>query len=106
MDESEFLRRADTCLTDVAEWLEELDPDEVDYSTADGVVTMEFADGGRFILSRQAATRQVWLAAGALGLHFSYDSVANRWIDDKDGAELMAVLAEVVTARLGHPLDS
>jgi CyaY protein len=106
MDEREFLRRADACLADVAEWLEELDPDEVDYSTADGVVTMEFADGARFILSRQAATSQVWLAAGALGLHFGYDSASDRWLDDKDGAELMTKLAEVVTAKLGHPLDS
>jgi CyaY protein len=106
MDESEFLRRADSCLTEVAEWLEELDPDEVDYSTADGVVTMEFADGARFILSRQAAARQVWLAAGALGLHFGYDSASETWRDDKDGAELMARLAEIVTEKLGHPLDS
>jgi CyaY protein len=106
MDENEFLRRADACLTEVAEWLEELDPDEVDYSTADGVVTMEFADGARFILSRQAATKQVWLAAGALGLHFSYEPASDRWVDDKDGAELMSKLAEVVTAKLGHPLDS
>jgi|SRR5215469_10892056 len=106
MDENEFLRRADACLTEVAQWLEELDPDEVDYSTADGVVTMEFADGARFILSRQAATRQVWLAAGALGIHFGYDWAAGRWLDEKSGAELLSRLAELVTAKLGHPIDS
>ena len=48
MDEKEYLRRADECLGAVAKWLETLDPDEVDYTTGDGVVTMEFPDGGKF----------------------------------------------------------
>jgi hypothetical protein len=32
MDPQEYQRRAEACLRRVAEWLEGLDPDEVDYS--------------------------------------------------------------------------
>ncbi len=37
MDDNEFRERSDTALNRVAKWLEDFDPDEVDYATADGV---------------------------------------------------------------------
>ena len=57
MDDREFLKAADECLGKVAKWLEGFDPDEADYSAADGAVTIEFPDGGKFILSRLSLTR-------------------------------------------------
>jgi len=104
MDANEFLRRADECLSAVAKWLETLDPDEVDYITGDGVVTIEFPDGGKFILSRQAATNQIWLAADARAWHYNRDA-AGRWVDDRDGHDLYGRLAEVVSERVGHPVE-
>ena len=106
MDDKEFMKAADDCLRRVAKWLEDLDPDEADYSTADGSVTIEFPDGAKFILSRQSATKQVWLAAGAHGYHYTLDQSANVWRDDKDGHELFARLAEVVGEKIGHPVES
>ncbi len=44
MDQHEFMQLADQCLARAAAWLEQLDPDEVDYLTGDGVLTMEFGD--------------------------------------------------------------
>src|ERR1700675_1920262 len=99
MDQNQFLRLAEDCLAAVSKWLEDLDPDELDYTTGDGVVTIEFPDGGRFILSRQAATSQVWLAADAHGFHYTYDPARASWIDDKDGHELFARLAELLSTR-------
>lgn len=105
MDAAEFAKRSDACLNRVAKWLEMLDPDEVDYSTGDGVVTIEFPDGGKFILSRQAATSQIWLAAGASGRHYNYDASSDRWRDDKDGHDLFARLAEVVSEKIGSTVE-
>ena len=105
MDESEFIRLSDECLQKVAKWLEDLDPDEVDYSSADGSLTLEFPDGARFILSRQPATKQVWLAAGAHGWHFDSDPVTGAWIDDKDGCELYARLSDAVAEKVGHDVE-
>jgi len=104
MDEKEFMAAADECLRRVAGWLEEFDPDELDYTLADGSVTIEFGDGAKFIVSRQSATRQVWLAAGARGFHFNFDSASNKWRDDKDGGDLFAILAEVIGDQLGRPV--
>ena len=106
MDANEFLKRADECLDTVAKWLETLDPDEVDYTTGDGVVTIEFPDGGKFILSRQTATNQIWFAAGARAWHYNRDAAGARWIDDRDGHDLYGRLTEVVSERVGHPVSA
>src|SRR5260370_383232 len=92
-------------LARVAKCLEEFDPDEVDYSAGDGALTVEFPDGGRFVLSRQSATSQVWLAAGAHGWHFNWDAAAERWVDDKDGRDLYARIAESMSEKLGRPVE-
>ncbi len=105
MDQNEFLKRADECLGAVTKWLETLDPDEVDYVTGDGVVTIEFPDGGKFILSRQAATSQIWFAAGARAWHYNRDAPGARWADDRDGHHLYGRLAEVISERVGHPVE-
>jgi len=105
MDSREFVARSEACLSRVARWLEDFDPDEVDYSAGDGALTIEFPDGGRFVLSRQSATTQVWLAAGGHGWHFDYDAAADRWIDDKDGYDLYARLAESLSEKLERQVE-
>ena len=102
MDDREFVAKSDACLGRVAKWLEEFDPDEVDYATADGSVTLEFPGGAKFILSRQSATKQMWLAAGSHGYHYNYDSAGDVWVDDKDGHELYPRLAEAVSSQIGR----
>lgn len=106
MDDKEFTAQSDACLSRVAAWLEELDPDEVDYTTGDGLVTIEFPDGMKFILSRQSAAGQVWLAAGARAWHYGLDVSSGRWVDDKQGGELFGRLAEVISEQVGHPVDT
>src|SRR3981189_690067 len=103
MDEKEYLQRADECLTKVAKWLEDLDPDEVDYTAGDGVVTIEFAGGAKFILSRQSQMKQMWLAAGSRAFHYNWDVSRSTWIDDKDSHELFHRLAESISEQVGHP---
>jgi CyaY protein len=102
MEQREFLKLADACLARVAKWLETFDPDEVDYATTDGVVTLEFPDRVRYVLNRQAAADQMWFAAGARAWHYVWDAQAERWIDERDGHELLDRVAEVVSTKLGR----
>jgi CyaY protein len=106
MDEREFIALADECLARVARWLDDCDPDELDYSTADGSIAMEFADGAKFILSRNLAMKQMWLAAAANGYHYIFDETASSWRDDRDGHDLHSKLAQVIAVKLGHPVES
>ena len=43
MDESLYIKLADEALETTAVWLEDFDPDELDFSTTDGVVTFDVA---------------------------------------------------------------
>ena len=102
MDRQEFLRRADEALERVAASLEDVDPDEIDFALTDGVITLEFADKKRYVLNRQTAADQLWLAAGARAWHYDWDAERAAWVDDRDGHELFARVAEVVSQKLGR----
>jgi CyaY protein len=102
MDQHEYLRAADGCLDRAARWLGEME--ELDVTAADGLVTVEFDDGVRFVLNRQSAARQMWLAAGARAWHYGWDATRRAWLDDRDGHELFARLAQVVGEKLGVTL--
>lgn len=104
MDRQEFLRRADECLERVADALEGVDPDELEPSLSDGVLTLEFADRKRFVLNRQTAASQMWFAAGARAWHCNWDATRELWVDDKEGRELFALVGEAITAKLGRGL--
>ena len=105
MEPREFSVRADACLAHAAHWLEAFDPDELDFATSDGVVTLEFADKQRYVLNRQSATNQMWLAAGARAWHYDFDLATGTWRDDRDQHELFARVAEVVSVKLGRAIS-
>jgi iron-sulfur cluster assembly protein CyaY len=100
MDEQEYLQAADACLERAARWLGDLE--DLDVTAGDGLVTVEFEDGTRFVLNRQSAARQMWFAAGARAWH--YDWKDGRWRDDRDGHLLEDRIVEVVGAKLGRSL--
>ena len=104
MDRAEYTRLSDACLERAIRALEPFDPDEVDYSMSDGVVTIEFPDKTRYVLNRQTAANQMWFAAGARAWHFDWDTAREVWIDDKGGRELYALVAEAIAAKLGRTL--
>jgi iron-sulfur cluster assembly protein CyaY len=102
MEKQEYLKLADGFLERVAGWLEAFDPDECDFSTTDGVVTLEFPDRTRYVLNRQAAAFQMWFAAGARAWHYDWDVAQRAWRDDRDGHRLEHKLAEVVSQKIGR----
>ena len=106
MTDQEYLLLADACLDRVAGWLEAFDPDEVDYSTTDGMVSFDFADGKRFVLNRQSGNNQMWFAAGVRAWHYDWDPNREAWLDDRDRHELLDKIAEVVGEKLGREIAS
>ena len=102
MDEKTYRMLADRCLERAATWLEDFDPDDVDFATPDGVVKLEFADGTTYVLNRQAGSHQMWYAAGARAWHYNWHPEDETWRDDRDGHELFENLARTVGAKLGR----
>lgn len=100
MEHTDFIKLADLCLERVTTWLEDFDPDEVDFSTADGVLKIEFADGTVYVLNRQTATDQMWFAAGVRAFH--YDRSEEAWRDDRDGHLLEERISQALSEKLGR----
>ena len=102
LDPERYQQLAEECLQRVERWLEGFDPDEVDFTAGDGKVQLEFPDGARFVLNRQGAASQIWLAAVDRAWHYGWDAGSARWVDDRDGHEFYANLAAVVGRKLGR----
>jgi CyaY protein len=103
--QQEYLHRADDCLSRVMAWLEKFDPDEVDYSTTDGMVSIEFPDRARFVLNRQSGNNQMWFAAGVRAWHYDWSEEEQTWLDDRDGHPLYQRIAQVVSEKLGRSVE-
>jgi len=105
MDRNEYQTLADACLQRVEDWLENFDPDELDYEPADGLVKFIFGDETVFVLNRQVAADQMWFAAGGRAWHYNWNADAQTWRDDKEGGDLYERIAEVVSRKLTRPIS-
>lgn len=100
MDEAEFNRLADMMLKRIEIALDECAADLDFEIKPGGVIELEFDDGGKIIINRHTAAREIWVAAKSGGFHFRHEN--GRWIGTRDGAELMNVLSRLCSAQSGR----
>jgi CyaY protein len=106
MAEVSFPLRASQMLETILEQLEaESACDDLDMDIVDGVLKIEFEDGGQIIINRQEPLQQLWVASPLGPAHFSFDAGRGVWIDDKNGATLMDTLSRAFTQKLGVPVS-
>ena len=102
MTESEFEALADAAIAALERALEASALD-VDLETkGSGVLEVEFADGGKIVINRHSAAREIWVAARSGGFHFRYDG--GRWWDSRNDSELFAALSRLCSAQSGTPV--
>ncbi|MCB1967949.1 MAG: iron donor protein CyaY [Candidatus Accumulibacter sp.] len=103
MNDSEFNALADAALQQIEAGLERSGAD-VDFEmVADSVLEIEFADGGKIIVNRHDAAKEVWVAARSGGFHFRWDG--SSWQDTRGGGELMAALSKLVSQQAGEAVS-
>ena len=104
LSETEFKRKIQETFDRIERALRDEDPDQIECENSHGALTLRISDGSRCILSGQPSVRQLWLALAARGtaFHFDYDTVAERWVDDKGkGFEVLALLEEYLVDSTG-----
>lgn len=102
MTDSEFEALTDATLAAVESAFEASAPDAAVEVKGAGVLEVEFDNGARIVINRQAAAREIWVAARSGGLHFRHDGTA--WRDTRDGTELFAALSKLASAQGGSPM--
>jgi CyaY protein len=100
----EFAKAADQVMQSLYSRLAEIDPDDVEADLAMGVLSMQFADGKKFILNRQTAAHQIWLAHGVTAYHFARDETSGVWLDTKGRGELTEILTRAISAKVGRAI--
>jgi iron donor protein CyaY len=109
MDEGAFQVLADATLRHL---LTRLDRDLGDVAEIDlmgGILTLELDSGAKYIVNKQAANRQIWLASPASGgWHFEHgggNAAPANWRSTKDGTSLAVLLAAELATATGIELD-
>ena len=103
MNDSEFNALADLALTRIENGLESSGADLDFAMVSAGVLEIEFADGSKIIVNLHGAAQELWVAARSGGFHYRWDG--QNWRDTRDGTDLMATLATLVSAQAGEPVQ-
>lgn len=98
MTEAEFLKVYKQTLVQIEETVEaainEQDVD-IDYESANDMLTLSFNNTSVAIISRQSAISQLWLAARSGGFHFDFSGQKKLWICTANGQSLQEMLSTV-----------
>lgn len=101
MKESDYHQLADQMLLQLQDAVDECGAD-LDYETAGGIVEVQFPNGSKIIVNKQAPLHQLWVATKFNGHHFEYQN--GQWIDNRTGQELWALLSEAASKQAGQPI--
>jgi CyaY protein len=102
MDEASFDKAARDELSHIEDAFADIDPDQVDVSTSDGVLRLDLRDGTKIVINSHRAARQIWMAAVASAWHFDPPEPAARgWRAAKSGDELRATVVRLLRERIG-----
>jgi CyaY protein len=100
MDDASFDSAARDELHQLENAFSEIDPDDVEVSTSDGVLRLDLRDGTRIVINAHRAARQIWMAAVASAWHFD-PSGDGGWRAAKTGEALRPTLARLLRERIG-----
>ena len=101
LSEDEYEARALPELRALVDAFDALDLDGVEAELASDILTLEFDDGGKYVINSHRAARQIWMAAGSTAWHFDWVPERASWIAHKTGDELWATIRRVVSDKLG-----
>ena len=103
MEDSDFDKMAREELAFIEDQFMDIDPDEVEVSSSDGVLHLDLRDGVRIVINSHRAARQIWMAAVADAWHFDYDASDKRWWSSK--GEKRCELRETIVRLIKQRID-
>ncbi|MBI3503411.1 MAG: iron donor protein CyaY [Proteobacteria bacterium] len=103
MDDREFAAQADATLQKLQDAIEHALADaDPEIELRGGILTVELADGGQFVVNRHAPTRQIWVSSPVSGaMHFAWDKAGGHWRSTRGPDILETRLAADLAAATG-----
>jgi len=99
-DEATFDKVARDELRAIEDGLADIDPDDVEISTSDGILRLDLRDGTKVVINSHRAARQIWMAAVSTAWHFD-PLPTGRWVASKTGDDLRATVVRLLSEHAG-----
>jgi CyaY protein len=99
MDDATFDQLARDELHRLEEGLSDVDPDDVEISTSDGILRLDLRDGTKIVINSHRAARQIWMAAVSTAWHFD-PQPDGLWMAAKTGDELRSTVKRLIKDRV------
>jgi CyaY protein len=100
MNEAEFQHAAIAILNRIEQAVEACGAD-IEFENAGEILELEFTNRSKIIINKQAAARQIWVAAKSGGFHYRFDVSTQQWLNDQSGAELFDELSRLISEQAG-----
>jgi len=105
-DDISFDTVADETLNRLLDAIDDKLGDLLEVDMENGMLTIEAASGGQYIVNKHAPNRQIWLSSPASGAsHYNYDTAKKAWIDSRDGESLTVKLAAELSTLTATPFS-
>jgi CyaY protein len=99
-----WVELAEAVLDHVEDVLDRVAPEDVEYDRTGDVLTIEFEDGVRYVLSINRDRQRLYVSADGAGDTFTYQPDDRDWLAD-DGRELYTWFGARFADRSGIELD-
>ncbi len=105
MNESKFNQLVEETMVAIEEAIDDSGA-EIDYDNVADILTLEFSNGSRIIINKQAPLSQIWVAAKSGGYHFDYDESTRLWCLNGDpDKNLFSQLSLYCTQQAGEDVQ-
>ena len=101
MNESDFDQLAEETMLEIEEAIDASGAD-IDYDNVSDILTLEFGDGSKIIINKQAPLTQLWVAARSGGYHFDYSTQDGCWQLQGSREELFGCLSRYCSEQAGE----
>jgi len=110
MPEGQFHEIADEFLEGLEPVLEVLEKyvqdGDFDVVYSQGVLTVELGEHGSWVLNKQTPNRQIWWSSPISGpKRFKYNIDTERWVNTRDGNDMLELLKEEIKTITGKELN-
>ena len=104
MNQNRYTELLDDLMMAIEDAIEEAELD-IDFETANGILTLTCPNDSQIILSRQSAMHQLWMAAKSGGFHFGFDENGENWVLEKNDEAFIDVLNRCLTDQYGEKIE-
>ena len=103
LDDTEFRKRCDAALESLKKSLMAAE-DSADIEVEDqaGALHISFADGSKFVISPNAAARQIWISALATSFKLDWSDGGQDLVLQKTGEALKPLVSRLINQQLGE----